>query len=84
MPQADPFASQMRGLTSPATQHFPIIPADGVDLPTRPRVLRIIRKRLPLSRLIGGAIQVGAVNTGGFSLARKLSLCGAQTGLSLS
>lgn len=42
MPQTDPFSSQSRGLTSPATQHFAIAPADGVDLPTRPRVLRVL------------------------------------------
>jgi hypothetical protein len=42
MPTHDPFAAQSRGLNSPATQHFPIVPADGVDLPTRPRVLRAL------------------------------------------
>ncbi|WP_278922935.1 MULTISPECIES: spike base protein, RCAP_Rcc01079 family [Pseudophaeobacter] len=42
MPQTDPFATQARGLTSPATHHFTIAPADGTDLPTRPRVLRAL------------------------------------------
>lgn len=42
MPQQDPFASHQRSLTSLATQHFAITPADGVDLPTRPRVLRVL------------------------------------------
>lgn len=42
MPQIDPFAAQARGLTSPATHHFAIVPADGIDLPTRPRVLRVL------------------------------------------
>lgn len=41
MPSNDPFASMHRGLTSPATDHFAIVPADGVDLPIRPRVLRV-------------------------------------------
>lgn len=42
MPQYDPFASHQRSLTSPATRHFAITPADGVDLPLRPRVLRVL------------------------------------------
>jgi hypothetical protein len=42
MPQTDPFAALSRSLTSPATEHFTIVPADGVDLPMRPRVLRIL------------------------------------------
>jgi hypothetical protein len=42
MTQTDPFAAQSRGLTSPAAQHFVIVPADGVPLPVRPRVLRIL------------------------------------------
>ncbi|TLP68094.1 hypothetical protein FEE96_06160 [Parasedimentitalea maritima] len=37
----DKFASHARGLTSPATEHFPIAPADGVDLPQRPLVLYV-------------------------------------------
>ncbi|MGR3624577.1 spike base protein, RCAP_Rcc01079 family [Pseudophaeobacter sp.] len=42
MPQSDPFATHSRSLTSPATQHFAITPADGIDLPLRPRVLRVL------------------------------------------
>ncbi|WP_375699944.1 hypothetical protein [Pseudophaeobacter sp. TrK17] len=42
MPQTDPFADMSRSLTSPATEHFSIAPADGVDLPVRPRVLRVV------------------------------------------
>lgn len=40
--ETDPFSSQIRGLTSPATEHFSIVPADGTDLPLRPRVLRVL------------------------------------------
>ncbi len=42
MPQTDPFAAQSRGLTSPAIEHFAIVPADGAPLPVRPRVIRIL------------------------------------------
>ncbi|OIQ44146.1 MAG: hypothetical protein BM558_08965 [Roseobacter sp. MedPE-SW] len=42
MPPVDPFATQSRGLTSPATEHFAIVPTDGAELPTRPRVLRVL------------------------------------------
>jgi len=42
MPPNDPFSAMSRGLTSPATEHFEIVPADGADLPTRPRVLRVL------------------------------------------
>ena len=38
---ADRFETLMRGLTSPATEHFEITPADVVDLPERPRVLYV-------------------------------------------
>ena len=38
---ADRFETLMRGLTSPATEHFAIVPADGVDLAERPRVLYV-------------------------------------------
>jgi len=41
MPPNDPFSAMSRSLTSPATEHFAIVPTDGVDLPTRPRVLRV-------------------------------------------
>ncbi len=42
MPQDDPFSQFTRGLESPGAQHFPIVPADGIDLPVRPRVLFIL------------------------------------------
>lgn len=42
MPQIDPFTSHRRGLESPATHHLAITPQDGVDLPVRPRVLRVL------------------------------------------
>ena len=42
MPQIDPFAHHRRGLESPATNHFAVTPQDGVDLPVRPRVLRVL------------------------------------------
>lgn len=39
---SDPFASHARGLESPASRHFAITPANGVDLATRPRVLKVL------------------------------------------
>ncbi len=42
MPQNDPFMGHQRGLTSPASQQTVITPQDGVDLPIRPRVLRVL------------------------------------------
>ncbi len=42
MPQNDPFKTHHRGLTSPATRHIVLTPQDGVDLPLRPRVLRVL------------------------------------------
>ncbi|MEL0435710.1 spike base protein, RCAP_Rcc01079 family [Phycobacter sp. K97] len=42
MPQDDPFSNFARGLESPGAQHFAIVPADGSDLPVRPRVLYIL------------------------------------------
>ena len=42
MPQIDPFANHRRGLESPATHQLVITPQDGVDLPVRPRVLRVL------------------------------------------
>lgn len=42
MPQIDPFTSHRRGLESPATHHLDITPQNGVDLPVRPRVLRVL------------------------------------------
>lgn len=42
MPQDDPFAGIGRGLESPGAKHFAIAPADGTDLPVRPRVLYVL------------------------------------------
>ncbi|EBA18420.1 hypothetical protein RSK20926_11894 [Roseobacter sp. SK209-2-6] len=42
MPQNDPFAHFQRGLESPAETQFVITPVDGVDLPVRPRVLKVL------------------------------------------
>lgn len=38
----DQYRTYARGLESPAQQHFLIVPADGVDLPDRPRMLRVL------------------------------------------
>ncbi len=42
MPQIDPFASHRRGLQSPVTHHPSVTPQNAVDLPVRPRVLRVL------------------------------------------
>nr|WP_245597395.1 hypothetical protein [Leisingera caerulea] len=42
MPQIDPFASHRRGMQSPATHHLSVTPQNAVDLPVRPRVLRVL------------------------------------------
>lgn len=42
MPQKNPFEGFRRGLESPAAHHMTIAPQDGVDLPVRPRVLRVL------------------------------------------
>jgi hypothetical protein len=42
MSQEDPFQYSHRGMESPASHHFTIAPQDGVDLPVRPRVLRVL------------------------------------------
>jgi len=39
---ADKYKRYRRGLSSPAERHFSITPQDGVDLPDRPRVLKVI------------------------------------------
>jgi hypothetical protein len=39
---ADLYASHARGLESPAQRHFTITPTNGVDLPNRPRVLKVL------------------------------------------
>ena len=35
----DEFESFKKGLTSPATRHFVIVPSDGADLPVLPRAI---------------------------------------------
>lgn len=42
MPQINPYYGKYGSITAPAVQHFNIVPADGIDLPMRPRVLRIL------------------------------------------
>lgn len=39
---SDPFKTHQRGLESPALYHFAITPADGVDLPISPRVIKAL------------------------------------------
>lgn len=38
---SDAFASLSKGLTAPADIHYAITPSDTVDLPRRPRALRV-------------------------------------------
>ena len=38
----NPFKNLVRGLDSPALQHFIVPPADGVDLDPMPRVVKVI------------------------------------------
>lgn len=42
MPQVDYFERLRRNITAPGESHFSITPADGVDLPIRPRVLYVL------------------------------------------
>jgi hypothetical protein len=42
MPQINPYYGKYGSITAPAVQHFNIVPADGIDLPMRPRVLRVL------------------------------------------
>jgi hypothetical protein len=56
MPTYDPFAAQIRGLNSPATRHFAVVPADGVDLPIRPRVLRALTSGAVVLRDVSGDV----------------------------
>ncbi|MEP0155211.1 hypothetical protein [Pseudophaeobacter sp.] len=42
MPQINPYYGKYGSITAPAVQHFNIVPADGIDLPLRPRVLRVL------------------------------------------
>ncbi|WP_342076461.1 hypothetical protein [Yoonia sp. SS1-5] len=37
----DPFETDYVNLTSPAVSHYAVIPADGADLPVRPRALYV-------------------------------------------
>lgn len=39
---ADPFQSHQPSMTAPADEHFAIAPADGVDLPVKPRALYVL------------------------------------------
>ncbi len=39
---ADPFGNYARGLDSPGREHFEITPSDTLDIPTVPRVLKIL------------------------------------------
>ena len=64
MPQEDPFAQFQRTLTSPASRQFAITPADGVDLPIRPRVLRVISDGAVSLRDEAGTVLVYPVSTG--------------------
>lgn len=64
MPQKDPFSTYNRGLTSPATSHFNITPADGVDLPIRPRVLRVLTSGDLALRDAAGVVITYPVSTG--------------------
>lgn len=61
---ADRFKSLMRGLTSPATEHFEIVPADGVDLPERPRVLYVEDGGVVMVRDSTGKVLAYTVITG--------------------
>lgn len=42
MSQVDPFQYSHQGMESPASHHVTITPQNGVDLPLRPRVLRVL------------------------------------------
>lgn len=70
MPQIDHFAHFQRGLESPCSGHFTIVPQDGVDLPVKPRVLRVLTSGDLAVRDEAGAVIVYAVIAGetiGFS-----------------
>ncbi len=60
MPQENPG----RGLTGAAYRHFEITPADGVDLPVRPRVLRVIQGGGLALRDASGTVIIYPVRTG--------------------
>lgn len=64
MSQTDPFKSHMRGLESPAQTHFIIVPVDGVDLPTRPRVLRVLTSGSLALRDLEGVVIIYPVSAG--------------------
>lgn len=64
MPQDDPFEKFGRELDSPATKHFTITPEDGVDLPVRPRVLRILTSGDIAIRDVQGVVITYAVSAG--------------------
>jgi hypothetical protein len=64
MPQTDPFAGYRRGLESPAQTHFSITPQDAVDLPVRPRVLRVVSAADLAARDAAGTVIVYPVAAG--------------------
>ena len=39
---ADQFASQSKGLSSPADSHYVVVPADNTELPVKPRALYVL------------------------------------------
>lgn len=62
--QTDPFQNYARNLDSPATSHFTITPADGVDLPIRPRVLRVLTSGDLALRDAAGVVITYSVSAG--------------------
>lgn len=70
MPQIDPFETFGRGLESPCAHHLDITPQNGVDLPIRPRVLRVLTSGDLSLRDEAGTVITYAVEAGetiGFS-----------------
>ena len=73
MPQIDPFAHYRRGLESPVTHHLAITPQNGVDLPVRPRVLRVLTSGDLVLRDEAGTVITYAVEAGETMLSRRKS-----------
>lgn len=70
MPQIEPFKNHMWGPESPATHHMTITPQNGIDLPVRPRVLRVLTSGDLSLRDEAGTVITYAVEAGetiGFS-----------------
>ncbi|MGO4854932.1 spike base protein, RCAP_Rcc01079 family [Phaeovulum sp. W22_SRMD_FR3] len=61
---ADLYASHARGLQSPATQHFAITPANGANLPNRPRVLKVLTAGTVALRDSAGVVLIYPVQAG--------------------